>query len=93
MKYDSNSNPRTTADETLPQFVTIEEARRLGGDESKSSIYRALATGELHAFKRGRRTLVTVESIRRRLRNLPKAKFGNAMPGGQSSCQNGGEQS
>jgi len=73
-------------------IVSIDEGRRMSGNESRSSFYRALAAGELHAVKRGRRTLVTVESIRRRLRNLPKAKFGNSTPAGQSHSQKGGEQ-
>ena len=61
-------------------LVTIEEARRLSGNESRSSFYRALAAGELDAVKRGRRTLVSVASIRRRLDALPKAAFGSTKP-------------
>ena len=61
---------------TVVTLVSIDEARRMSGNESRSSVYRALAAGELDAVKRGRRTLVTVESIRLRLRSLPKATFG-----------------
>ena len=61
-------------------LVSIDEGRHLSGNESRSSFYRALAAGELDAVKRGRRTLVTMESIRRRLRLLPKATFGSTSP-------------
>ena len=57
------------------EFITIAEAQRLAGGESRSSIYRALAAGELVAVKRGRRTLILRESANRRLEALPKAKF------------------
>ena len=61
-------------------LVSIEEGRRMSGNESRSSFYRALAAGELDAVKRGRRTLVSVASIRRRLGALPKAAFGSTKP-------------
>lgn len=61
-------------------LVSIEEGRRLSGNESRSSFYRALAAGEMDAVKRGRRTLVSVDSIRRRLNALPKAAFGSTKP-------------
>ena len=76
-----------------PELVTIDEARRVSGGESKSSIYRALAAGELEAVKRGRRTLVTTESIRRRLNNLPKATFGLLMTTENSADEIGGASS
>ena len=66
------SEPTSAA---APEFASIQEIQRLGGGESRASIYRALARGELLAVKRGRRTLIVVESARRRLRNLPIAKF------------------
>jgi hypothetical protein len=61
-------------------LVSIEEGRRMSGNESRSSFYRALAAGEMDAVKRGRRTLVSVDSIRRRLDALPKAAFGASKP-------------
>jgi hypothetical protein len=65
-----------------PVIVPIPEAQRLNGGESRASIYRALAAGELDAVKRGRRTLVVRDSIIRRLNSLPKATFSakNAAP-------------
>jgi|GEM_PF-1989375 hypothetical protein len=77
--YQALSAP-TYGEPTTSELVTIEEARRLSGNESRSSFYRALAAGELDAVKRGRRTLVSVASIRRRLDALPKAAFGSTKP-------------
>ena len=48
----------------------LEAAIMLG--ESRSTIYRLIHAGELDAFKRGSSTLVTVESIRRYIANLPR---------------------
>jgi len=80
-------------DSAHPELITIDEARRVSGGESKSSIYRALAAGELDAVKRGRRTLVTTESIRRRLSNLPKATFGLLTAAGISTDESEGASS
>ena len=84
--------PQDSAENTTQELVTVDEARRIGGGESKSSIYRALAAGELQAFKRGRRTLVTLNSIRHRLRTVPKAHFGLSASDEKASSQIGGEQ-
>jgi len=83
--------PQISAESLYPEFITLDEARRLGGGESKSSIYRALNAGELHAVKRGRRTLLTLESVRNRLHNLPKATFGSAETTDQSSSKTGSD--
>jgi excisionase family DNA binding protein len=40
--------------------------------ESRSSIYRAIAAGRLHAVKSGSRTLILTASIREHLENLPR---------------------
>ena len=40
--------------------------------ESRSSIYRAIAAGKLHAVKSGSRTLILTPSIREYLENLPR---------------------
>ena len=77
--YPALSTP-INGDPPTSELVTIEEARRMSGNESRSSFYRALAAGELDAVKRGRRTLVSVASIRRRLGALPKAAFGPSKP-------------
>ena len=74
-------------------LVSIDEGRRLSGNESRSSFYRALAAGELDAVKRGRRTLVTMDSIRRRLSSLPRATFGLPASIENSSSKDAGAQS
>ncbi len=66
-KFSINSNE--------PVLVPIPEVQRLGGGESRASVYRALKAGHLDAVKRGRRTLVVLESVIRRLNSLPKAAF------------------
>jgi hypothetical protein len=73
-----------------PLLVTVDEARRLCGGESRSSFYRALRNGELEGFKRGRRTLISLASIRRRLNSLPKATVTQAtVPSTLSRVQGG----
>jgi len=57
------------------EFATITDAQQMLGGESRSSIYRALQRGELHAVKRGRRTLILVASIRQRIAEMPTARF------------------
>lgn len=42
---------------------------------SRREIYRLLATGGLRAVKRGRSTLVLVDSIEEHLAGLPRATF------------------
>lgn len=61
--------------ESPPELATIEATQKMCGGESRASIYRALARGELRAIKRGRRTLVIVASARERIRNMPAARF------------------
>ena len=77
-------------DETQPDFsplnteveiTPIPDAQRRMGGESRSGIYRALARGELKAVKRGRRTMIVVESIRQRILQLQQAQFGNGRGG------------
>jgi hypothetical protein len=63
------------SDDGFPQLAPIPSIQKMSGGESRSSIYRALQRGELLAVKRGRRTLIDVDSARRRIRNLPKANF------------------
>ena len=59
------------------EIVPIPDAQRRMGGESRSGIYRALARGELRAVKRGRRTMILVESIRQRILQLQCAQFGS----------------
>jgi hypothetical protein len=63
-----------------PFAVSLKEAKPLLGGRSFSSIYEMLAKGELDAVKDGKRTLVTLASIRRRQEALPKATFGPPTP-------------
>jgi hypothetical protein len=58
-----------------PTHVSIPEARRLTGGKSRTSLYTAIARGELDAVKDGTKTLITLASIRRRQANLPPAKI------------------
>ena len=58
-----------------PELATIADIQKMNGGESRASIYRALARGELQAVKRGRRTLIIVESARERIRKMPPASF------------------
>ena len=61
----------TNVDQAL-DLGTIQEAQKICGGESISSIYRAIRRGELVALKRGNRTLIDLESARRRARNFPR---------------------
>ncbi len=63
-----------------PTHVTIPEACRLSGDESRSGIYNALGRGELRAIKCGKRILIELASIRERLANCPPARIKPAAP-------------
>jgi hypothetical protein len=57
-----------------PINVSIAEAVHISG-LSRSEVYRRLGAGDLEAVKSGKRTLITMDSLRRHLGNLPKAKF------------------
>jgi hypothetical protein len=70
----SDSNAVTGGGELEPLSVTIQEAQRLTG-ESRSTIYTRLARGEYEGVKSDARTLILYESIKDRLRNLPRAKI------------------
>jgi hypothetical protein len=59
-----------------PFAVAVKDARPLLGNRSLSSIYEMLGRGELEAVKDGKRTLITIASIRARQESLPKATFG-----------------
>ena len=67
---------------TLPEpfAVSVKDARPLLGNRSLSSIYEMLARNELTAVKDGKRTLITLASIRARQEALPKASFGPPAP-------------
>lgn len=56
--------------------VTINDWIRIAGS-SRSATYRFIRTGALDARKIGGKTLITVESARRFLRDLPPATAGS----------------
>ena len=56
--------------EIIPLVHSIPEACRLGC-VGRTAIYEAIRTGELRAVKRGRRTLILDDDLRRYLRSLP----------------------
>jgi len=58
-----------------PIVVSPKEAQRLM-DMGHSALYEAIAKGELDAFSDGRRTKITMASIKRRLAQLPRARIG-----------------
>jgi hypothetical protein len=57
-----------------PFAVPVKEAKRLLGNKSGGSLYAAIARGELEALKDGRKTLITLRSIRKRQQSLPAFK-------------------
>jgi hypothetical protein len=59
-------------DRLEPTAVPIPRASELLGDKCYSEIYEAIGEGKLVALKDGRKTLITVESIRSYLSALPR---------------------
>lgn len=59
-------------DHFKPYAVSVSRACQLLGDKAVSSLYMAIARGQLVAIKDGRKTLVTTESIERYLKALPR---------------------
>jgi excisionase family DNA binding protein len=57
-----------------PLTVNIAEAERITGLGHRT-LYRELAAGRLQAVKRGRTTLIKMDSIRAYLASLPAATF------------------
>jgi hypothetical protein len=49
-------------------------------DQSRSSVYRLISSGRLHAVKSGASTLVLVDSIRKYLATLPRLGEGASRP-------------
>ena len=75
MSHTSIANTKSSLAKSTPELATISDIQKMNGGESRASIYRALGRGELVAVKRGRRTLIVVESARQRIRNMPIASF------------------
>ena len=59
-------------DSLEPTAVPMPRARELLGDKSYSEIYEAIDEGKLVALKDGRKTLITVDSIRSYMAALPR---------------------
>ena len=57
---------------TEPLAFSITEACRIGA-ASRSAIYRAVKSGELTLRKRGTRSLILADELRRWVERLPKA--------------------
>jgi hypothetical protein len=56
---------------SVSRLHSINESRRQFGNIGRDTIYSLLNSGQLQAKKIGRRTLVTDESLRNYIRNLP----------------------
>lgn len=61
----------------IPLAVSIVEAARMVG-LGRTSLYAAIAAGELKARKAGRRTLVEVAALRQFIETLPASGGQNA---------------
>jgi hypothetical protein len=59
-------------DSLEPTAVPMPRARELLGDKSYSEIYEAIDEGKLVALKDGRKTLITIDSIRSYMAALPR---------------------
>lgn len=57
-----------------PINVSVADAVLISG-LSRSEVYRRLAAKDLEAVKSGKRTLITMDSVRSFLAKLPKATF------------------
>jgi hypothetical protein len=62
---------RTVFPQLEPFAVPLDEARRLLGNKGRNQVFEAIRRGELDAVRDGNKTLITVESIRRRQAALP----------------------
>jgi len=66
-----SSHGRHAVDSLEPTAVPMPRARELLGDKSYSEIYEAIDEGKLVALKDGRKTLITLDSIRSYMAALP----------------------
>jgi len=71
--------PRLTGPADAPLGVKVAQAAKMLG-ESKNTIYRLLASGQLRAVKRGATTLILMSSIHGYFGSLPPAQFGTDRP-------------
>jgi hypothetical protein len=62
-------------DDLEPLAVPVPTAGHLLGDKSNSEIYEAIGRGDLVALKDGRKTLITLQSIRAYITALPRASI------------------
>ena len=61
----------TQAESVNPLSVSVEEAARLTG-HSRSGIYEVIASGDLKAFKLGRRRLILVTELKAWIERVAK---------------------
>jgi hypothetical protein len=73
-----NDNITTAVTELRPRGVTVNTARALLGNKSRSQLYVDIAAGRLTALKDGARTIITTESIDRYWESLPRAQIGRS---------------
>jgi hypothetical protein len=62
-------------DDLEPIAVPVPTARRLLGNKATSEVYEAIGRGDLVALKDGRKTLITIASIRAYVAALPRASI------------------
>lgn len=63
-------------DPALPFAATVHDAVRLSG-LSRTTLYALLSEGKIDARKRGKTTLILMDSLRSYVDALPRATFGS----------------